>query len=118
MSDLSNTSFPLPLRQTVLHDRVEQLALALGAARERTVRDLTISASEQDDLNNAINAWDNEGGSTSDALATRGLSTQQRAGRFRFRADLFRDDTLGRAIIWNGLILTIAATVIAIAYSW
>ena len=33
-----STSFKLPLRQSILHDRVERLGLALGAARERTVR--------------------------------------------------------------------------------
>jgi len=38
MSISPSSPFKLPLRQSVLHDRVERLGLAVGAARERTVR--------------------------------------------------------------------------------
>lgn len=117
MSNSPNTPFQLPLRQTVLHDRAERLGLALGAARERTLRAGFISVTDENSLNTAIDRWENEGGSPSDALASRSFTMPRSASIFRFSADLFRDDTLIRAVMMNASLILIAATIIMFMYN-
>jgi hypothetical protein len=110
MSTSPNTPFQLPLQQTVLHARVERLGLALGAARERTLRAGLILVPGEISPNTAIDRWENEGGSPSDVTTPRSTKI------FRFSADLCRDDTLARAVIMNASLILIAATILILMY--
>ncbi|WP_340268444.1 hypothetical protein [Sphingobium mellinum] len=60
MSSSPNIPFPLPLRQTVLHERAERQGLALGASRERAFR--ALSQQTERNLQTAMDRWENEGG--------------------------------------------------------
>lgn len=67
MSTSPNIPFPLPLRQTVLHDRAERLGLALGAARERAFQTGFLSEPDENSVNAAIDRGQSEAGSPSGA---------------------------------------------------
>jgi len=102
------------LRQTILHDRVERLGLALGASRERTFRARTLSQQNEQRRNAPVEGWeDDEVG----VLATSSLDIPQRSSRFRLNADLFRDDTMVRAVIMNASLVLIAATILVFVYN-
>lgn len=116
MSTSPVTPFQLPLQQSVLHDRVERLGLALGAARERTARAALISAPGEHSSISAIGARENEGG-PSDSSASRNFLTRSVSTVLRFSADLFRDDTLARAVIMNASLILIAATILVLIYN-
>jgi len=116
MSTSPVTPFQLPLQQTVLHDRVERLGLALGAARERTARAALISVPGEHGPLSAIGTWEKEGG-PSDSSASRNFPTPRVSTMLRFSADLFRDDTLARAVIMNASLILIAATILLLIYN-
>lgn len=115
MSTSPNIPFPLPLRQTVLHDRAERLGLVLGAARERAFQAGFLSAPDENSVNAAIDREQSEAGSPSGALTT--FNLPRRTRKFQFNADLFRDDTLARAVIMNTLLILTATAILIFMYS-
>ena len=117
MSTSPNIPFPLPLRQTVLHDRVERLGLALGASQERTFRARALSQQNERDLQAALDCWENEGGTATGVPPAPKLTIRRKVSTLQFSADLFRDDTLGRAVILNAVLVLMAATIIAVFFS-
>jgi hypothetical protein len=116
MSTSPNTPFQLLLQQTVLHDRVERLGLALGAAQERTLRAGLMLVPGETSPNTAIDRWENEGGNPSDVSTSCSFTTPRSTKITRFSADLFRDDALARAVIMNASLILIAATILILMY--
>jgi len=116
MSASSNTPSQMPLPRSALHERVERLGLALGAEQERRLRARLILAPGETNPNKAIDGWKNEDGHLSDVTTSR-ISTAPRSTKiFWFSADLFRDNTLTRAVIMNALLTLMAATILIIMY--
>ena len=101
-----STSFKLPLRQSVLHDRVERLGLALGAARERTMRASLTSVPGETVPDKVIDGWRHEVSTPSDASASRSFTTPRSMKMCWSSADLFRDDTSMRAVIMNASLIS------------
>ena len=114
MSTSPNIPFPLPLRQTVLHDRVERQGLALGASRERTFRAHALLQQNERNLEADMDSRENEGGTAASVPPTPRLTTGQKTSSLQFSADLFRDDTLGRAVILNAVLVLIAAIILVV----
>ena len=111
MSTSPSTPFKLPLRQSVLHDRVERLGLALGA-RERTMRASLTSVPRETVPDKVVDGWQHEVSTPSDASASRSFTTPRSMKIFRSSADLFRDDTSARAVIMNASLILIAANIL------
>ncbi|HAF41143.1 MAG TPA: hypothetical protein DCG90_05160 [Sphingobium sp.] len=114
MSNSSNSYASSSLPPGDLHIRVERQGLALGAARERTLRADTDSRDREMRLEAAIDDWENEGGTANPVAPASLPGLPDRIGGLRWLADLFRDDTLSRAVIFNGLLLLIAAAGLAV----
>jgi hypothetical protein len=114
MSTSPNIPFPLPLRQTVLHERVERQGLALGASRERTFRARVLSQQNERNLEAAMDSWANEGGTATSVPPTPRLTIGPKTSTLQFSTDLFRDDTLGRAVILNAALVLIATTILVV----
>lgn len=109
MSTLQDNRSSLPLSQRILHANVERQGLALGASRERTRRAVLVSAEDGNRLQKALEIWENEGGSArGHALGSQPKLFRELSKRETF-ANLFRDDTLSRAVVMNGLLLLVAA---------
>ena len=100
------------LRERDLHTSVERQGLALGAARERTLRTAFVSrarARERErSLEAAIDNWENEGGAAGGIDPGLRPNLLRKLSTLQLSADLFRDDTFFRAVILNGLLLLIA----------
>ncbi|WP_176599417.1 hypothetical protein [Sphingobium sp. 15-1] len=97
----------LSFRQRARQADVERQGLALGAERERARCAASVSQDRERQLEGAIDDWENEGGTAfgmppSRPRLLRKLTTLQ------LSADLFRDDTLMRAVTLNGLLVLIA----------
>ncbi|HKY80899.1 MAG TPA: hypothetical protein VJM09_05435 [Sphingobium sp.] len=101
--------FSLTRRQQERHDGVERQGLALGAAHERarlaacTLHDREIQSAF------ALDGWENEGGRTARIAPRSSSGAIPKLTTLQWSADLFRDDTVIRAVIINGLLLLIAA---------
>lgn len=113
MSAFENANPSLSLRQARRHADAERQWLALGAARERSRCAAASSHERERQLTSAIDGWENEGGSAI------GVAMPSRPKPFalttlQWSADLFRDDTMLRAAIFNSLLLLIAATVVTV----
>lgn len=97
-------------QQASRHDVAERQWLALGAARERSRRAAAILRDRKRQLTSAIDSWENEGG-TAIGVAVSSRPKPVRLNKLQWCADLFRDDTMMRAAIINGLLILIAGTV-------
>lgn len=117
MSTSPNIAFSLPLRQIVLHERIERQGLALGASRERTFRARALSQQNERNLQAAMDIWENEGGTATGVPPTPKLAIRQKTSALQFSADLFRDDTLGRAVVLNAVLVLIAATILVVLFN-
>lgn len=111
MSISLNSPSSFPSRQRDLHINVEQQGLSLGAARERKLRAASVSHERERQLDAAIDEWENEGGTASGVALPSTPDLLRRLTTLQLSADLFRDDTMTRAVILNGLLLFIAGTV-------
>ena len=105
---------PSSLRQRDLHTNVERQGLALGAVRERTLRAASVSRERERRLEAAIDNWENEGGAAGGVDPASRPNLLRKLSTLQLSADLFRDDTLFRAVILNGLLLLIAGTGLAV----
>lgn len=108
MSVSQHSHSSLSLRQRKRHADVERQGLALGAERERARRAASISQDREQQLEGAINDWENEGGTTVGMPPPSRPHLLRKLTTLQLSADLFRDDTLIRAVIQNGLLLLIA----------
>jgi hypothetical protein len=115
-SDMSiSTNFRSSLRQSDLHTSVERQGLALGAARERASRAASLSREHERRDRVAVDSWENEGGAPSGTAAP--LSKREVPGKLsalQLSAHLFRDDTLLRAVILNGILVLIAGAALLV----
>lgn len=104
-----STNSRSPLRQSNLHTSVERQALALGAARERASRAALLLREHVRGDEAAVDSWENEGGTPSGTAAPPSKRNGLRKlSLLQLFADLFRDDTLLRAIMLNGILVLIA----------
>ncbi|WP_336952014.1 TPM domain-containing protein [Sphingobium aromaticivastans] len=117
MSTSPNIPFPLPSRQSVLHERIERQGLALGVSRDRAFRARVLSQQNERNLQTAMDCWENEGGTAIGVSPTPKLTTGQKTNILQFSADLFRDDTLGRAVMLNAVLVLIAATILVVLFN-
>jgi len=104
----SQDSYSSSLRQRERHAGVERQGLALGAERERARRATSISQDRERQLEGAINDWENEGGAAIGMPPPAPPRLLRKRTTLQLSADLFRDDTLRRAVILNGMLLLIA----------
>lgn len=95
-------------RERDLHTNVERQGLALGAARERTLRAVSLSRERERRLEAAIDNWENEGGAAGGIDPEPRPNLLRKLSTLQLSADLFRDDTIFRAVVLNGLLLLIA----------
>jgi len=97
------------LRQSDLHTSVERQGLALGAARERAFRAASLLQEHERRDEAAADNWENEGGASSGRVVPPSTGdVPRKLSALQLSADLFRDDTLLRAVILNGLLVLIA----------
>lgn len=114
MSDPTDTSTSEPMRQDQFHADVERQGLALGAARERFRLQDVLSADRERKLEEALDSWENEGGPAHDASPASKPPIIKRMTNLQLTADFFRDDTLLRALAWNGLLLVMVVATVSV----
>ena len=108
MSTSQDSHSSLSLRQRARHADVERQGFALGAERERARRAASISQARERQLDGAINDWENEGGTAVGMPPPSRPHLLRKLTTLQLSADLFRDDTLIRAVILNGLLVLFA----------
>jgi hypothetical protein len=109
-----STNFRSSLRQSDLHTSVERQTLALGAARDRASQAALLSREHGRGDEAAIDGWENEGGTPSGTAPPLKRDGPRKLSALQLSTDLFRDDTLLRALILNGILLLVAGAALLV----